>query len=111
MKLKDFDFRIWKEDVGYINMRVDFERGACRLVPIDDDSLDLELWSGLCDKNGKRIYDGDILQSDGVKFVLFYKYREFVLRELKENGKFIFLNDDLEYEVLGKIHENAELLK
>ena len=119
MKLADFDFRLWHEasdsfiEISAAHLRtkgkqeIVFEKSL--LIPIDE-CIEIELWTGMKDKNGTKIYDGDILQSDGVKFVLFYKHREFVLRELKDNGRFIFLNDDLEYEVLGNIHENPTLL-
>lgn len=119
MKLADFDFRLWHEASGSFieisaahlrtkgKQEIVFEKSL--LIPIDE-CIEIELWTGMKDKNGTKIYDGDILQSDGVKFVLFYKHREFVLRELKDNGRFIFLNDDLEYEVLGNIHENPTLL-
>lgn len=63
MKLKDFDFRIANKEkardyIYYFNPKKFMEK-----MLIDTslyETLELELWSGICDKRGFRIYEGDI---------------------------------------------------
>jgi uncharacterized phage protein (TIGR01671 family) len=71
----------------------------------------LEQWTGLLDKNKKKIYEGDIIkgrtpnhQNLTVDYVTF------------EDGSFIWassgyiVNDFSDLEIIGNIHENLELI-
>lgn len=96
MKLKDFDFRIWhKESESFVDMVV--SGTDLRIIPTDDD-MELELWSGFYDSKGVKIYDGDIVQdSQGNTLVV--------------SDSVIAIIKKIDVEVIGNIHENAELLK
>ncbi len=121
MKLKDFDFRLWHNlSESFVEIRggfltanekdeIVFEKSL--IVPIDDESVEIELWSGLCDKNGKKIYEGDIVICNTLKFVVEYKRGKFILRQIAENGFSVSLHYSETLEVLGNIHENAESLE
>lgn len=97
MKLKDFDFRIWhKESESFVDMVV--SGTDLRIIPTDDDDMELELWSGFYDSKGVKIYDGDIVQdSQGNTLVV--------------GDSVIAIIKKIDVEVIGNIHENAELLK
>lgn len=97
MKLKDFDFRIWhKESESFVDMVV--SGTDLRIIPTDDDGMELELWSGFYDSKGVKIYDGDIVQdSQGNTLVV--------------SDSVIAIIKKIDVEVIGNIHENAELLK
>lgn len=67
-------------------------------------------FSGLTDKHGKNIFEGDIVEADGKRAVVafengcFYPMGTYIAR----SG---FEYDPDEYEVVGNIHDNPELLK
>lgn len=128
MKLKDFDFRIWhKESESFVDMVV--SGTDLRIIPTDDEDMELELWSGFYDKNGEKIYVGDMVKyrkyTEPLEVVYtestFYIIHPSIEKEFqvdcgtrlqgiydnRDNG---YKDNKLEYvEVIGNIHENAEL--
>ncbi len=80
-----------------------------RFCPHED--IELMQYTGLKDKNGKEIYEGDILQTQS-GLIGAVSYHE-------ERGGFIFQDgyNEMLYqrmirvEIIGNIHENPELLK
>ncbi len=129
MRLKDFDFRIWDSNT---NKFIEFAiSDNIRAIPRENDVLVLELWSGFYDSKGAKIYEGDIVKyrsyTNPLVAVLerstFYIVDTSIekhlqvdcaihLQSLYENRDKGYTNNKLEcLEVLGNIHENAELLK
>ena len=130
MKLKDFDFRIWhKNSESFMVIKV--SGTDLRIILTYDDSMELELWSGFYDSKGVKIYEGDIVKyrSNTTPLVAVLERSTFYivdtsiekhlqvdcaihLQSLYENRDKGYTNNKLEcLEVLGNIHENAELLK
>ncbi|EAH4531135.1 hypothetical protein HEI85_001777 [Campylobacter jejuni] len=123
MKLKDFDFRIWdKHHKGCSNKDckcqtkyVYGEETKTRLSEFKED-CEIELFIGLCDTNGKKIYEGDIAKIitfsyDFVGHVAYDKEEtRFKLIDNKYMEDFANYEDWDSIEVIGNIHENKELL-
>ena len=77
-------------------------------------------YTGLTDKNGKKIFEGDIIDTPDrlVKVVWFAGNAQFDLHFIRykddvttTNFKGIYMRDLKEYEVIGNIHDNPELLE
>ncbi|HEC1856321.1 YopX family protein [Campylobacter sp. US50a] len=146
MKLQDFDFRIWSElENGYVGYpalaklnsvlpaKVHYVDKLVPCIKFDerDDNKEMELWTGLYDKHGKKIYENDILKFsfsfyDGTRTQEVIAYANAITYNglfftSKHNGFFPRI-DDYSYEqleenftfsmeIIGNIHENPELLK
>lgn len=67
---------------------------------------------GLTDKNGKNIFEGDILDADGDVYVCFWDEGnfEFGLKNKKESFGIAYVASP-NIEILGNIYDNPELLK
>ena len=73
-------------------------------------------FTGLYDKEGQEIYEGDVINTPDGKLEVFYEEGGFlVINEDENHGAdlFTYANDKLENicEVIGNIHENPELIE
>ena len=84
-----------------------------------NDCFELMQFTGLKDKNGKEIYEGDIVRVvyDGVENVYIVIFDDSELDFKATNGKeryrgnFQYLTCCDEIEIIGNVHENPELLE
>lgn len=127
MILKDFDYRIWSDSYcknnecpcgGYVKNEVQKHQ---LLVDANAQNSIIELWTGLKDKNGIPIYENDILRINGKKhFNIFYVeyskikcgYNAIFNPRLEVSFDLSFLHCyGGDFEIIGNIHENPELLE
>ncbi|HIC3445000.1 TPA: YopX family protein [Campylobacter jejuni] len=137
MKLQDFDFRIWDEDNEefYKNpsiFKIKQIKGPHNVVLSSysdnerinfegyDRKFEVELFTRLYDKNGKKVYENDIVKAKNPFNYLeakisIHKEGTFYLENKSGHymGSLIYLVEDEGYtiEIIGNIHENSELLK
>ncbi|ELV9763506.1 hypothetical protein QMT45_001449 [Campylobacter jejuni] len=137
MKLQDFDFRIWDEDNEefYKNpsiFKIEQIKGPHNVVLSSysdnerinfegyDRKFEVELFTRLYDKNGKKVYENDIVKAKNPFNYLeakisIHKEGTFYLENKSGHymGSLIYLVEDEGYtiEIIGNIHENPELLK
>ena len=69
-------------------------------------------YTGLTDKNGKRIFEGDIAEYEGEYYVVRYseKYAGFLFTRIGSEYSAFTVFDYKSCEVIGNIHDNPELL-
>ena len=110
-----FKFRVWdKQGKEYTK---DEAYLFCRSINDDPDRYIVEQCTGLKDANGKLIYEGDIIFINGEKWRVIWNDEDcaFFFSNSKEVyhqpifPDFYMMTDD--FEVIGNIHENAELMK
>ena len=118
--MRKIKFRAWDKIINNIKLLSGFNfpnlynidlygilNQSCRMMKND---IILMQYTGLKDKNGKEIYEGDILDTtqSGKCKVVFTEgcfFMDFI------HSRFPICTNDYEIEVIGNIHENPELLK
>lgn len=127
-----FRFRVWNnrdwdDECGQVyydaEQTYDYLRGKPQVPAssfgelLGDDQWIVEQCTGLKDKNGKLIYEGDLIKSPNNINVLEVLWEKGVwqTKEYRKNGmneQFLYiLATKYGVEIIGNIHENPELLK
>lgn len=113
--MREIKFRVWDKHLNQMLHTTDLEwyddSFGFRLDKhIEDIEYNLMQYTGLIDKNGKEIYEGDVIQfyslsADGiVQGAVIYHFGIFRI------GNYMLVNHYNRCEVIGNIYENPELL-
>jgi uncharacterized phage protein (TIGR01671 family) len=132
---RDIKFRAWDKVYSLMNYQVqvgntdradknytcneiwvDYPEGIeknARWMNADDNCIELMQYTGLKDKNGKEIYEGDLLEDNWQ--IHFYRGMFVAVRcgsiPNMDNSYQIFWVIENEHCVIGNIYENPQLLK
>lgn len=111
--MRPIKFRAWNKKVKVMSVEVDLFHG---LEEWEREETEIMQFTGLHDKNGKEIYEGDILSSGKIIHTGFVEYQTLNERNYPINGYIINAKGDWltiypeNTEVIGNIHENPNLI-
>lgn len=112
--MRKIAFRVWDSNSGRMFVPTWEEIGGIVEYPNLNSHFHLMQYTGLKDRNGKEIYEGDIIKHDGgVEEVKWYGARQ-VSDEYSRwiDIGYLFDASDIEsIEVIGNVYENPELIK
>jgi hypothetical protein len=109
---REIKFRAW-DGVDYMSSPFTLQDLQARKIEFTNEVI-LMQYTGLLDKNGKEIYEGDIVNSfrdvatGEVRFEVGMFFLDLIERKPLLGG---WLDDSGTIEVIGNIYENSELLK
>jgi len=131
--MREIKFRAWlKEDKKMVNVEtMDFTDKSIQylkkseiinayILRRESDDVELMQYTGLKDKNGKEIYEGDIVlikldeTSTWHKTVVGFKKGAFIASLIDGEDYIYIFNrgfDNNDFEVIGNIYENKKLLE
>ena len=120
---REIKFRIWADNkfynkclVGNTNHTND-EKWTCPMVWLEKqkewvhcDNGIICQYTGLDDKNGKEIYEGDIVKYENMIGKIMFFHGGFILSDFEETEEWELGVINEETEVIGNIYDNPELL-
>ena len=124
--MREIKFRAWDsvQEVMLPVENIDFRNDLITLNEDDNSLTDtfemitLMQYTGMKDKNGKEIYEGDIVGSLHMRAeVIFedgsfrFKWLDKITKRVRKYNEPMFKNTNIVFEVMGNIYENKELLE
>lgn len=113
-----FKFRVWDKVFNHYWADKEIKENAAWLLFPDNDNIEnieIEQCTGLKDKNGKLIFEGDVVRINGVqeRFEVVYSENLCGFGLKHTDGLITSVTPSVlgGVEVIGNIHKNEELLK
>ena len=96
-------------DLGAMKIRqFEPDRPECNDYEVDPETVGQ--YTGLTDKNGKRIFEGDIVDYISSDVIGNPKTGTIIVEDMTDYDTMIYLNHSDELQIIGNIHDNPELL-
>lgn len=106
---REIKFRAWVPDGKVMIQHREVVERAHRKFRDSFNASDIVMqFTGLFDKNGKEIYEGDVVKCNDLLCDVYWDYAGFRIRPLP--NAVISINTNRDIEVIGNIYENPELL-
>ena len=112
---REIKFRVWNTEMSkWVTGDITnyYDRGAYWFI--SNDEFKVSQYTGLKDKNGKEIYEGDVVEWEDSMAEETYGGKTIYPNEVVEfkGGAFypVCMMPENEFEIIGNIYENPELL-
>jgi hypothetical protein len=101
--MREIKFRAWDKEAKKFWWWEDLKTKTANFFELN--FLDVQQYTGLLDKNGKEIYEGDVLQYPS------FEHGSRIFEVMDAMKDYRWLVDVINYsEIIGNIYENKELL-
>ena len=117
---REIKFRVWEQTSTTMDYDIDLILKNPSIIPSKlflsvDSMLKIMQFTGLHDKNGKEIYEGDVLKTkyqDKAIMIWHKEFSCFCFETIDEvvKGEYQYSFKNVEIEIIGNIYENPELL-
>ena len=111
MEKRAIKFRAWDDKQRYMAYQGTPELETLQSFIFYFGNGELMQFTGLLDKNGKEIYEGDVVKSPDMTCLAYVVYNHYSFVLFAKDTTYDYFDYYENFEVVGNIYENKDLLK